>query len=161
MAMVVALAMSAMGAALADDVTPSTNDDNKANGWSHFVVDEVRVGEVDITFNQPRWFAACFEYRSDGEEPTYEQANFNTDIEDGLWSYICLGDAYARHTYEMTLEANEYVEIRLVFGAERSERFDWTSVDVLPAPEPGEHGRQNAQSTPAGERANQNARFNR
>ncbi|MCC5905123.1 MAG: hypothetical protein JJU13_02870 [Balneolaceae bacterium] len=113
------------------EVTPSTNEQNKENDWSHFVVDDVRVGEVDITFNQPRSFAACFEYRIDGEEPTYEQDNFNTDIDDGLWSFICLGDAYDRDTYQMTLEANEYVEIRMVFGAERDERFDWTRVGVL------------------------------
>ena len=49
----------------------------------------------------------------------------------------------------------------MVFGAETDERFDWTRVDVLPAPEPGAKGLEVAQSTSAGERANQNARFNR
>ena len=94
LAMVTALAMSVMGAALASSVTPSTNDENKEKGWSHFVVDDVRVGEVDITFNQPRWFLACFEYRIDGAEPTYEQPNFNADIDDGLWAFTCLGNPH-------------------------------------------------------------------
>jgi hypothetical protein len=117
-----------------DEVTPSTNEQNIENGWAHFVVDDVRVGEVDITFNQPRWFMACFEYRIDGEEPTYEQDNFNTDIDDGLWSYTCLGNPTNQgsgFTTSENFEANEYVEIRMVFGAERDERFDWTRVDVL------------------------------
>ena len=59
----------------------------------------------------------------------------------------------------LTLSALEYVEIRMVFGGERDERFDWTRVDVLPAPEPGAHGREIALSGPAGDRANENARF--
>ena len=31
----------------------------------------------------------------------------------------------------MTINANEYVEVRMVFGAETDERFDWTRFDVL------------------------------
>jgi len=46
----------------------------------------------------------------------------------------------------------------MVFGGERDERFDWTRVVV---PVPGAHGLQIAESGPAGERANENARFNR
>ncbi len=61
-------------------------------------------------------------------------------------------------TETLTLSALEYVEIRMVFGGERDERFDWTRVDVAV---PGAHGLQIAKSGPAGERANENARFKR
>jgi hypothetical protein len=158
MAMAIALVLSTMGMAFGavNAVTPSTNEQNEAKGWAHFNVTETRVGEVDIEFVSTRNFASCFEYRSDGEATTDPRDNFNTDIEDGLWPFVCVNNS----TVTRTLTADEFVEIRMVFGAERSERFDWTQVDVLlPAPEPGAHGLQNAQSRPAGERANENARF--
>jgi hypothetical protein len=155
--MVVALILSTMGMAFGavDEVTPSTNDVNRTNGWAHFNVTETRVGEVDIEFVSTRNFFSCFEYRSDGEATADPRDNFNTEIEDGLWPFLCLSD----FTQELTLSAWEYVEIRMVFGAERDERFDWTRVDVVPVP--GAQGLQNAKSGPAGEHANENARFNR
>ena len=33
---------------------------------------------------------------------------------------------------EVTIPADEFVEVRMVFGAEEDERFDWTRFDVLP-----------------------------
>jgi len=156
MAMAIALLLSTMGMAFGavDAVTPSTNDENRTNGWAHFIVEETRVGEVDIEFVSTRAFSSCFEYRSDGEGPDSPD-NFNTDIEDGLWPFLCVSNS----TDKLTLSALEYVEIRMVFGAETDERFDWTRVDVVPVP--GTHGLQVAKSGPAGERANENARFNR
>jgi len=53
--------------------------------------------------------AACFEYRLDLEAPT-GTPNYNPDITDGLWAF------------------------RMVFGAERDERFDWTRLNVLSLP---------------------------
>jgi hypothetical protein len=157
MAMAVALILSAIGVAFGavDDVTPSTNDDNRTEGWAHFNVADTRVGEVDIDFVSTRNFASCFEYRSDGEDTSDPRPNFNPDIEDGLWPFTCVNNS----TERLTLYAFEYVEIRMVFGAEGDERFDWTRVEVEPVP--GAHGLQNAKSGPAGDRANENARFNR
>jgi len=154
--MAIALLLSTMGMAFGavDAVTPSTNDENRTKGWAHFNVIEERVGEVDIEFVSTRNFSSCFEYRSDGEGPDSPD-NFNTDIEDGLWPFLCVSNS----TEKLTLSALEYVEIRMVFGAETDERFDWTRVDVVPVP--GTHGLQVAKSGPAGERANENARFNR
>ena len=94
------------------------------------------------------------EYRYNGEDPVGPN-NPNPDITDGVWSYVCMNNS----TETRTLSADEYVEIRMVFGAESDERFDWTRVDVVPVP--GAHGLQIAKSGPAGERANGNARFNR
>jgi hypothetical protein len=157
MATAIALALSTMGVAFGavNEVTPSTNDQNRTNGWAHFnVVDDTRVGEVDIELVSTRGFPSCFEYRSDGEDPIGPD-NYNTDIEDGLWPFECVNN----NTKELTLSALEYVEIRMVFGAEGDERFDWTRVELTPVP--GAHGLQIAKSGPAGERANENARFNR
>jgi hypothetical protein len=155
MAMVSAVILSTMGMAFGavDAVTPSTNDENRTKGWAHFNVIETRVGEVDIEFVSTRNFLSCFEYRSDGEDTTDPRDNFNTDIEDGLWPFLCVNNG----TETLTLSALEYVEIRMVFGAERDERFDWTRIEVAPVPEA--HGLQVAKSGPAGERANENARF--
>ena len=161
MAMAITLLFTTMSMAFADvhAVTPSTNDENRTNGWAHFNVSDPRVGEVDIEFVSTRSFFSCFEYRSDGEDTADPRDNFNTDIEDGLWPFLCVNN----QTVTRTLSALEYVEIRMVFGAERDERFDWTRVEVMPVvtPVPGAHGLQIAKSGPAGERANDNARFNR
>lgn len=156
-AIAIALISSTMGTALGavDAVTPSTNEANRSNGWAHFNVLETRVGEVDIEFVSTRNFASCFEYRSDGEDTDDPRDNFNSDVEDGLWPFLCVNNS----TETLTLDALQYVEIRMVFGAESDERFDWTRVDVEPVP--GAHGLQIAKSGPAGERANDNARFNR
>ena len=123
------LAFTAAAPALAEvnEVTPSTNEINQEKGWAHFVVEDVRIGEADITFVQPRSFAACFEVRIDGEDPTSAD-NFNPAIDDGLWPYFCVAGGSRSETFQ----ADETVEIRMVFGAESDERFDWTTVNVLP-----------------------------
>jgi hypothetical protein len=156
MATAIALLLSTMSIAFGavDAVTPSTNEENRTEGWAHFNVTETREGEVDIEFVSTRNFFSCFEYRSDGEGPDSPD-NFNPAIEDGLWPFVCVNN----QTVTETLSALEYVEIRMVFGAEGDERFDWTRVDVTPVP--GAHGLLIAKSGPAGERANENARFNR
>ena len=154
------LLFSTMGVAFGEvnDVTPSTNEINKTKDWSHFDVLETRVGEVEVEIVNPRGFISCFEYRSDGEGPV-SPVNYNTDITDGLWEFECVND----DPEMLTLSALEYVEIRMVFGGETDERFDWTRVDVLPAPEPepepGAQGLEKALLGPAGDHANENARF--
>lgn len=116
--------------ALADinDVTPSTNDTNRTNGWAH-VDATAGYGEAELEFVSERNFASCFEYRADGDESQkVADDNFNPDITDGLYPYVCVTNT----TAVRTVEANEYVEVRLVFGAELDERFDWTRFEVLP-----------------------------
>jgi hypothetical protein len=153
MAMTIALMLSTMGMAFGavDEVTPSTNDQNRTNGWAHFNVLENRFGEVDVEFVSTRNFYSCFEYRIDGAD-RLDPDNFNPAIHDGLWPYVCVYNSTAMRMFD----AWESVEIRMVFGAETDERFDWTRVDVAV---PGAHGLEIAKSGPAGQQANENARF--
>ncbi len=73
-------------------------------------------------------FASCFEYRSDGDtSQKVGDTNYNPGITDGLYRFTCVNNS----TETETAHANDYVEIRMVFGAERDERFDWTRVDVV------------------------------
>ncbi|MBX3000011.1 MAG: hypothetical protein KF893_15930 [Caldilineaceae bacterium] len=127
-AFVVVIAV-AVGVAAVNAVTPSTNDENRTKGWAH--VNEVSkdIGEITLEFVSTRNFWSCFEYRSDGDtSQKTSDTNFNSDVNDGLYPYYCINNSIRTQT----IPANEYVEIRMVFGAERDERFDWTRFDVLP-----------------------------
>ena len=121
------LATSAPVMAEINAVTPSTNDANLTKGWAHFKVVDLQVGEVTVKFISPRAFLSCFEYRIDDEPPT-GKTNFNKDVADGLWKFVCVRAS----TVSETFTANTLVEIRMVFGAERDERFDWTPIDIPP-----------------------------
>ena len=121
------LATSAPVMAEIKAVTPSTNDANLTKGWAHFNVVDLQVGEVTVDFISSRAFFSCFEYRIDEEPPT-GAANPNTDVADGLWEFVCVNAS----TVPRTFTANTLVEIRMVFGAERDERFDWTPIDIPP-----------------------------
>ena len=107
----------------------STNEQNIANGWAHVNELGTGPGSVDLEFVNPRAFLSCFEYRTDGDTSQLSgNPNYNPDISDGLYPFICTND----ETKQQTFYANEYVEIRLTFGAESDERFDWTRFDVGP-----------------------------
>lgn len=115
----------------ADAVTPSTNAENQSKGWAHVVVQDTRVGEVDLQFVSTRGFASCFEYRTDGDvTQKTSDINYNPAVTDGLYPFYCLNN----NTRLETFEADEYVEVRMVFGAESDERFDWTRFDVATPP---------------------------
>ena len=123
--------------AVINAVTPSTNDINRTNSWAHVDQASVDVGEVTLNFIQPRSFLACFEYRTDGNTDQRLMSggvyrnNYNPAVTDGLYPFYCQNNNSSTHT----INANEYVEIRMVFGAETDERFDWTRFDVLPNPD--------------------------
>lgn len=112
--------------------SPSTNDTNRTNNWAH--VDQLSqgVGTTDLKFISTGAFASCFEYRTDGDTSQILSANggnnYNTLITDGLYPYYCQNNNNSTHT----INANGYVEVRMVFGAESDERFDWTRFNVLP-----------------------------
>lgn len=119
----------------ANSVFPSTNDANRDNGWAHVNVVSSDYGEVTLEFVSTRDFYSCFEYRTDGDtSQKISDTNYNPEITDGLYPYICISNS----TRTETFTANEYVEIRLSFGAESDERFDWTRFDVLTPPVPEE-----------------------
>ena len=115
-------------------VTPSTNELNKTYDpmWANVDIVDVGVGEVTLEFISERGFYSCFEYRTDGDtSQKTSYTNYNTLITDGLYPFYCQNNDSSIHT----INANEYVEVRMVFGAETDERFDWTRFDVLPKPQ--------------------------
>lgn len=126
---VLVISLGTMSVALADvnAVTPSTNDINRDMGWAH--VDQVAVGPgfVTLQFISTRNFYSCFEYRTDGDTSQMtDPTNPNDYITDGLYPYECEYNS----SDTLTINANKYVEVRTVFGAETDERFDWTEFEV-------------------------------
>lgn len=115
-------------------VTPSTNDANRTNGWAYVEQLSQGVGTTELQFTSTRGFASCFEYRTDGDTSqivsTNGGVNWNTEITDGLYPSTCVNN----QVKTKSIVANNYVEIRMVFGAEKDERFDWTRFEVTPAP---------------------------
>ena len=111
-----------------DAVTPSTNEANKTNGWAYveWNSDNAGVGEAPLKFLSSRNFLSCFEYRIDGASPTGID-NHNPAVTDGLWPFVCVNNSEAT----LDLTANTFVDIRMVFGAEGDERFDWTRYYVM------------------------------
>ena len=117
----------------------STNDVNRVNDWAHVNEISVGIGEVELEFVQPRSFFSCFEYRTDGDtSQVIDEEHFLefygvVDESEGLqqYSYNCLSTI---SSLTKIISANEYVEIRMIFGAEGDERFDWTRFDVIAAP---------------------------
>lgn len=123
------LVVSASVSAEVNAVTPSTNAANMANGWAYFTAEVSGPGEVTLTFNSTRSHWSCFEYRSDGDTgQAIDATNYNALVNDGLYPYECVNNS----TLSVTTDAQEYVEVRMVFGAEGDERFDWTYVPVQP-----------------------------
>ncbi len=126
------IAVLAMGAlavpALASSHAPSTNDANRTLGWAHVNQTDVQIGETTLEFVSTRSFYSCFEYRTDGDTSQASGPNPNLEVTDGLYPYVCVNNS----TETRTIEADEYVEVRMVFGAEKDERFDWTRFEVLP-----------------------------
>ena len=114
-----------------DYVFPSTNETNIANGWSNVTwnSDDAGLGEAPLKFDQPRGFYACFEIRIDDEEPSSTN-HPNPSIQDGKWDDHCvLGPG----NLEETFTAISHVDVRMSYGGERDERFDWTRFYVMSA----------------------------
>ncbi|HUV42413.1 MAG TPA: hypothetical protein VMY36_00690 [Patescibacteria group bacterium] len=134
MSLVLVFGLAGVVRAEVNPVTPSTNDINRTNEWAHVDQLSMGVGETDLQFISTRNFYSCFEYRTDGDTSQVIAenggVNYNTNITDGLYPYYCQNNNSSTHT----INANEYVEIRMVFGAETDERFDWTRFDVLTVP---------------------------
>ena len=128
--MAVAAAPAAALASTVDAVTPSTNDINRDKGWAHVDV-AAADGSATLTFTNPRAFASCFEYRTDGDVKQIDTTknggnNWNPEVTDGLYPYECVNNG----TKTVTVPATDFVEVRMVFGAEKDERFAWTLFDV-------------------------------
>ncbi len=111
-------------------VTPSTNDINRTNGWAHVNQLSVGVGTTDLQFISTRTFWSCFEYRVDNEANTVPGPNPNPSVTDGRWTQVCVNNS----SVTKTIPAVEFIDVRMVYGAETDERFDWTRFEVLPVP---------------------------
>lgn len=133
------LAMLAMDNTLTGDaqfttsvVFPSTNEENyykTPTRWAHVLwvdLPEVPPGQVTLDFVSERSFLSCFEYRIDDEAPAGD-TNYNSYITDGLWAFTCQNNSSSA----MTFQAAQHVDVRMGFGAETDERFDWTRFYVL------------------------------
>ena len=117
---------------------PSTNDENRVNGWAHVNQIRVGIGEVELEFVQPRAFYSCFEYRTDGDTSQVIDEEhclefFGVPDTEDLQQYVdeCLN---VPSSLNIIISANEYVEVRMICGAEEDERFDWTRFEVLLPP---------------------------
>lgn len=108
-------------------VTPSTNDINRINEWAHVDQTSISVGTTDLQFISTRAFWSCFEYRVDNEPNTVLGANPNPNITDGRWTQVCVNNSQVTKT----IPASGFVDVRMVYGAETDERFDWTRFNVL------------------------------
>lgn len=105
---------------------PSTNDQNCANDDACVTVVDTEPGQVTLQFANPDDYTVCFEYRTDGDtSQATGDPNFNPEVED-LYPFLCTRAG----TVTRTFSADEYVEIRSTFGAERDQDFDWTRFDV-------------------------------
>lgn len=99
-------------------------------GWAHVLYGDAAVGTVTLDFISTRSFFSCFEYRIDDEANTVAGANPNPAVLDGRWTQVCRNNNSG--TIEIT--ATTHVDVRMVYGAERDERFDWTRFYVLTPP---------------------------
>jgi hypothetical protein len=115
---------------------PSTNELNKKgenphiNGVGpHFNIVGVGEGYVEVEFNMPHSYNACFGYRSDGDiSQAISDEHYYWGLDDDLYPYTCVNSG----TETVTLYATQYVEIRLTHGAERNWDFNWTKIYVEP-----------------------------
>lgn len=124
---------------------PSTNDLNKnrqvpgrlGQDAPYVNQNNIGVGEVTLEFVNDSNSLAFFEYRIDGEALT---SGTSHPVVSGDYIYpgVCVdgrdNPECSPGPVTRTLNADEYVEIRLALGGERDWDFDWTRFDVLPAP---------------------------
>ena len=129
-ALVASLVVGASSAAVgytAANPTYSTNAYNQTHGGPYVTVTKVTGRNLTLSLVNPNNYAACFEYRTDGDTTQATGSpNYNPAIADGLYPFVCL---YAAGSQTLTVRVNNYVEVRSVFGAERDWDFNWTRFD--------------------------------
>jgi hypothetical protein len=119
------IAVPAVAEEPVQDPSPSTNEANKQAGWAYFDA-TAATDSVLLVFQSSRTSTSCFEYRSERSAPIPDATHDNELVTDGVFESVCVSG----EPIQVTVEAEEYVEVRLMFGTEPDERFDWTRVDV-------------------------------
>src|SRR5690606_35468388 len=117
------------GTALAYDF-PSTNDDNRTNGWPHVNLVSADLDSVTLEFVNDTNSLAFFEVRVDGEAVTGTAHPVVT----GDYIYPGVG-VDGRNSEEPVIVTEEFdasstVEVRLALGGERDWDFDWVTFEV-------------------------------
>ena len=108
-------------------VSPSSNAANKAaaGGWANYSI-ATADGVSTITYTSTRGFLSCFETRINGEANTVVGANPLPAIKDGRWVQNCVSNSVQTRT----VAGAKLIEVRMVYGAEGTERFNW-EVNVI------------------------------
>jgi hypothetical protein len=135
---------SVAGPALAQEAgSPplSPNDTNRSLGLAYF--DTVpATGSALLVFTSTReGVRSCFEYRAESSMPLAGETHPDPSVTDGVYESVCV----TNETKQATVEAGEYVEVRLALGDDPLEYFDWHRVVLAdeesgPVVEPGRPG---------------------
>jgi hypothetical protein len=130
------LLVGGVGIAAAYDF-PSTNADNRANGFPH--VNEVGQDNCEVTleFVNDTNSLAFFEYRIDGVTPDSATTPHPVVSGDVIYPGVSVDGRGEPNPVVVTetFEAFETVEVRLALGGERDWDFDWTTFEVECNPE--------------------------
>ena len=76
-----------------------------------------------------------FRVASDGELNTVDDTNPNVAIADGQWNFACTRTPAAGTAIPQqvrTFEGISLLEVRMVFGSEDDERFNWEQNVIIP-----------------------------
>lgn len=102
----------------------SPSETNKSQGLAYF--DAVPATDsVLLVFTSTRdGVRSCFEYRAEDSTPLPGQTHPDPSVSDGVYDSVCV----TNETKQATVEAGEYVEVRLTLGDDSVEYFDWQRV---------------------------------
>ncbi|MCW5876507.1 MAG: hypothetical protein KIS85_06450 [Anaerolineales bacterium] len=111
------------------------NASNKAGNYAYYEVIDVTTDSITIKFTSTRNWSSCFEYRAAGDQPIIVPHTFfplpQVDLSDGRYPHVCVNNSSAT----VTINTSSYAEVRLSFGAEGDERFNWEMVSALGKPQ--------------------------
>jgi hypothetical protein len=117
------------GPALAEEAVDRSlppAETNKSLGLAYF--DAVPASDsVLLVFTSTRdGVRSCFEYRAENSTPLPGETHPDPSVTDGVYESVCV----TNETKQATVEAAEYVEVRLTLGDDPVEYFDWQRVQT-------------------------------
>jgi hypothetical protein len=128
---VVGAAVGPAAAEEAGDRPLSPAETNRSLGLAYF--DAVPASDsVLLVFTSTRdGVRSCFEYRSEDSAPLAGESHPDPSVTDGVYASVCV----TNETKQATVEAGEYVEVRLTLGDDPVEYFDWQRVQTTGTPD--------------------------